>query len=123
MTTTEVRKASFTELQALTTRLITQAEALAGLVARPKLDATLGTGVWAFRVAFCGSFPLSTVVGIDPWELSLEMARQNVAVAGLASRITSPVAVRPVGRRGARAQSARRRPTRRTTCSARRGTG
>src|SRR5712691_6608335 len=40
MTTTEVRKASFTELQALTTRLITQAEALAALVARLKLDAT-----------------------------------------------------------------------------------
>ena len=39
MTTTEVRKAPFTELQALTTRLITQAEALAALVARLKLDA------------------------------------------------------------------------------------
>ncbi len=184
MTTTEVRKASFNELQALTTRLITQAEALAGLVARLKLDATgeegdpavtarldrvldllgatdlcanlaereratvighattmlrqamdliddpvrpggwyytdpkiiqgqgtssvivaqliagagigtenarildIGTGVGALAVAFCRVFPRSTVVGIDTWELSLELARQNVAAAGLGSRIT-----------------------------------
>src|SRR5712691_11488786 len=40
MTTTEVREASLNELQALTTRLITQAEALAALVAQLKLDAT-----------------------------------------------------------------------------------
>src|SRR5437867_3351220 len=184
MTTTEVRKAPFTELQALTMRLITQAEALAALVARLKLDATgergdpevaaqldrvvdligaadlcadldererttvighattmlrqamdliddpvrpggwyysdphiiqgqgassvivaqliagagigtenarildIGTGVGALAVAFCRAFPSSTVVGIDPWELSLELARRNVAAAGLASRIT-----------------------------------
>lgn len=184
MTTTQVRKASFNELQALTTRLITQAEALAALVARLRLDATgepgdpevtaqldrvvdligatdlctdldererttvighattmlrqamdliddpvrpggwyytdpqiiqgqgassvivaqliagagigrhdarildIGTGVGALAVAFCRAFPASTVVGIDPWELSLELARQKVAAAGLASRIT-----------------------------------
>lgn len=184
MTTTEVHKAPFSELQALTTRLITQAEALAALVARLKLDATgepgdpgvtaqldrvlhligatdlcanlddrertmvightttmlrqamdliddpvrpggwyytdpqivqgqgagsvivadliagsgigtenarildIGTGVGALAVAFCRAFPSSTVVGIDTWELSLELARQNVAVAGLGSRIT-----------------------------------
>jgi 2-polyprenyl-3-methyl-5-hydroxy-6-metoxy-1,4-benzoquinol methylase len=184
MTTTEVSKAPFTELQALTMRLITQAEALAALVARLKLDATgepgdpevtaqldrvvdlvgaaglcanldererttvighattmlrqameliddpvrsggwyytdlqiiqgqgassvivapliagagigaenarildIGTGVGALAVAFCRAFPRSTVVGLDPWELSLELARQNVAAAGLASRIT-----------------------------------
>ena len=28
------------------------------------------------------------MVGIDPWELSLELARQNVTAAGLGSRIT-----------------------------------
>ncbi len=184
MTTTDVGKASFTELQALTGRLITQAEALAGLVARLKLDASsepgdpavtaqldrvldligatdlcanlderqrttvighattmlrqamdliedpvrpggwyytdpqiiqgqgassmivaqliagagigtddarildIGTGVGALAVAFCRAFPCSAVVGIDTWELSLELARQNVAVAGLGSRIT-----------------------------------
>jgi 2-polyprenyl-3-methyl-5-hydroxy-6-metoxy-1,4-benzoquinol methylase len=184
MTTTEVRKESFIELQALTTRLITQAEALAALIARLELDATgepgdpavdaqldrvvdligatdlcaevsarervtvighattmlrqatdliddpvrpggwyytdpqiiqgqgassvivaeliaaagigtegarildIGTGVGALAVAFCAKFPGSTVVGIDPWELSLELARQNVTAAGLSSRIT-----------------------------------
>jgi 2-polyprenyl-3-methyl-5-hydroxy-6-metoxy-1,4-benzoquinol methylase len=184
MTTTEVHKASFNELLALTTRLITQAEALGALVARLKLDATgepgdpevtaqmdrvvgllgatelcanlderqrttaigyattllrqamdliedpvrpggwfytdpqiiqgqgagstivaqliagagigtpdarildVGTGVGALAVAFCRTFPDSTVVGIDPWELSLELARQNVAASGVGSRIT-----------------------------------
>lgn len=184
MTTTEVRKATFHEMQALTTRLITQAEVLAALVARLKLSATgepgdpevtaqldrvldligatdlcttldewerttvighvttmlrqamdliddpvrpggwyysdpqiiqgqgassvmvaqliagagigrhdarildIGTGVGALAVAFCRAFPSSTVVGIDPWELSLELAHQNVAAAGLGSRIT-----------------------------------
>jgi 2-polyprenyl-3-methyl-5-hydroxy-6-metoxy-1,4-benzoquinol methylase len=184
MTTTEVRAAPFNELQALTMRLITGAEALAALVARLKLEATgepgdpevtarldrvveligaahlraslnereratvighattmlrqaieliedpiraggwyytdlqilqgqgassaivaeliagagigrpdarildIGTGVGALAVAFCRTFPESTVVGIDTWPLSLELAQQNVAAAGLDSRIT-----------------------------------
>ena len=184
MTTTDVRKPTFNELLALTTRLQTQAEAQAALVARLKLDAAgergdpevaaqldrvvdvlgatelcssldereratvighattmlrqameliedplrpggwfytdsqiiqgqgasstvvaqlllgagigrsdarvldVGTGVGALAVAFCRAFPDSTVVGIDPWELSLELARQNVAASGFDSRIT-----------------------------------
>jgi 2-polyprenyl-3-methyl-5-hydroxy-6-metoxy-1,4-benzoquinol methylase len=184
MTTTEVRTSPFNELLALTTRLLTQTEALAALVARLKLDAArepgdpevtaqlhrvldvigasdlcanldererttvighattmlrqaieliddpirpggwfytdpqilqgqgassvivaqllsgagigrpdarildIGTGVGALAVAFCRTFPNATVVGIDPWELSLELARQNVAAARLGSRIT-----------------------------------
>jgi precorrin-6B methylase 2 len=184
MTTTEVRKSSFDELQALTMRLVTQAESLAALVARLKLDAAgepgdpevtaqldrvvdligathlctdldereratvvghastmlrqaidliddpvrpggwyytdpqilqgqgassviiaqliagagigdrdarildIGTGVGALAVAFCRTFHGSTVVGIDTWELSLELARQNVAAAGLGQHIT-----------------------------------
>jgi 2-polyprenyl-3-methyl-5-hydroxy-6-metoxy-1,4-benzoquinol methylase len=48
----------------------------------------IGTGVGALAVAFCRAFPGSTVVGIDRWELSLELARQTVDAAGLASRIT-----------------------------------
>jgi precorrin-6B methylase 2 len=183
MTTTEVRTSSFNELQAFTMRLVTEAEALAALVARLKLDATgesadpevaaqldrvvdligatdlcanleareratvvghattmlrqaieliedpvrpggwyytdpqilrgqgassvivaqlianagigrddarildIGAGVGALAVAFCRTFPDSTVVGLDTWELSLELARQNVAAAGLGSRI------------------------------------
>jgi 2-polyprenyl-3-methyl-5-hydroxy-6-metoxy-1,4-benzoquinol methylase len=184
MTTTEVRNAPLNELLALSQRLLTQAESLAALVARLKLDAAgergdpevaaqldrvihvigaaelcaslderermtvighattmlrqameliedplrpggwfytdpqiiqgqgasstvvaqliagagigtpdarildIGTGVGALAVAFCRTFPNSTVVGIDPWELSLELARQNVAAAGFDSRIT-----------------------------------
>jgi precorrin-6B methylase 2 len=184
MTTTEVRKTPFNELMALTTQLLTQAESLAVLVARLKLDAAgepgdpevtaqldrvldvvgasdlcanvdereratvighattwlrqameliddplrpggwfytdpqiiqgqgassvmvaqllagaglgtpdarildIGTGVGALAVALCRTFPNSTVVGIDPWELSLELARQNVTAAGFGSRIT-----------------------------------
>ena len=183
MTTTDVRTSSFNELQALTMRLVTEAESLAALVARLKLDAAgepgdpdvaaqldrivdvigatdlrarlgeqeratvighattmlrqaidliddplrpggwyytdsqvlqgqgassaiiaqlmagagigradarildIGTGVGALAVAFCRTFPDSTVVGVDTWELSLELARQNVAAAGLGSRI------------------------------------
>ena len=184
MTTTEVRQPSFNELLALTTRLLTQTESLAALVARLKLGAAgepgdpevtaqldrvidvmgaaelcanldereratvighattmvrqameliedplrpggwfytdaqiiqgqgassamwarilaeagigrpdarildIGTGAGALAVAFCRAFPEATVVGIDPWELSLELARQNVAVAGLGPRVT-----------------------------------
>ena len=184
MTTTEARRTSFNEMQALVMRLVTEAESLAALVARLKLDAAgergdpevtaqldrvmgligatdlcadleereratvighattmlrqaidliddpvrpggwyytdpqilqgqgassviiaqlvagagigthdarildIGTGVGALAVAFCRTFPCSTVVGIDTWELSLELARQNVAAAGLGSRIT-----------------------------------
>src|SRR3989442_1148996 len=183
MTTTEVRTSSFDKLQALTMRLVTEAESLAALVARLELDAAgepgdpevtaqldhvvdligatdlradldereratvighattmlrqaidliddpvrpggwyytdpqilhgqgassvivaqllagagigrrdarildIGTGVGALAVAFCRTFPDSTVVGIDTWELSLELARQRVAAAGLGSRI------------------------------------
>ena len=184
MTTTDVRTSSFNEIQALVMRLVTEAESLAALVARLKLDAAgepgdpdvaaqldrvvdaigatdlrarlgeqeratvighattmlrqaidliddplrpggwyytdpqilqgqgassaiiaqllggagigrpharildIGTGVGALAVAFCRTFPDSTVVGVDTWELSLELARQNVAAAGLGSRIT-----------------------------------
>src|SRR5439155_7055194 len=46
------------------------------------------TGVGALAIAFCRTFPASTVVGIDPWEPSLALARANVAAADLGSRIT-----------------------------------
>ena len=89
----------------MTQRLLTQAESHASLVALLKLDAAgepgdaavraqldrvldVGTGVGVLAVAFCRRFPNATVVGIDPRELSLEMARQNVAAAGFDSRIT-----------------------------------
>lgn len=48
----------------------------------------VGTGVAGLAIAFCSTFPESTVVGIDPWEPALSIAKQNVAEAGLGERIT-----------------------------------
>lgn len=48
----------------------------------------VGTGVGGLAIAFCRTFPDSTVVGVDPWEPALAIARENVAEAGLDERIT-----------------------------------
>jgi precorrin-6B methylase 2 len=48
----------------------------------------VGTGVGGIAIAFCRLHPSATVVGIDPWEPSLALARANVAGAGLEDRVT-----------------------------------
>jgi ubiquinone/menaquinone biosynthesis C-methylase UbiE len=48
----------------------------------------VGTGVAGLAVALCSTFPQATVVGLDPWEPALAIARENVAEAGLDGRIT-----------------------------------
>ena len=48
----------------------------------------VGTGVAGLAVALCSAFPSATVVGLDPWEPAIAIARENVANAGLESRIT-----------------------------------
>jgi len=48
----------------------------------------VGTGVAGLAVALCSTFPNATVVGLDPWEPALAIARENVAEAGLDGRIT-----------------------------------
>jgi predicted O-methyltransferase YrrM len=48
----------------------------------------VGTGVGLLAVAAANVWPATTVVGIDPWDASLERARANVAHAGLEERIT-----------------------------------
>ena len=48
----------------------------------------VGTGVAGLATAFCQVFREVTVVGIDPWPPSLEIARESVAAAGLEDRIT-----------------------------------
>ncbi|MCA1842613.1 MAG: methyltransferase domain-containing protein, partial [Actinobacteria bacterium] len=68
--------------------MVAQLLAGAGLGSPDARILDVGTGVGALAIAFCRTFPDSTVVGIDPWELSLELARQNVAAAGLDDRIT-----------------------------------
>jgi SAM-dependent methyltransferase len=48
----------------------------------------VGTGVGLLAVAAAGVWPSATIVGIDPWDASLERARANVSGAGLDDRIT-----------------------------------
>jgi precorrin-6B methylase 2 len=48
----------------------------------------VGTGVAGLAMAFCRTVPDATVVGIDPWGPALEIAREDVASAGLESRVT-----------------------------------
>ena len=48
----------------------------------------VGTGVGGLAVAFATRFPESTVVGVDPWEPALALARERVAAAGLDGRVT-----------------------------------
>jgi SAM-dependent methyltransferase len=48
----------------------------------------VGTGVGLLAVAAANVWPAATIVGIDPWEASLERARSNVARAALEKRIT-----------------------------------
>ncbi len=48
----------------------------------------VGTGVGLLAVSAANLWPSSTIVGIDPWEASLERARSNVSQAGLGDRIT-----------------------------------
>ena len=48
----------------------------------------VGTGVGLLAVTAASVWPDATIVGIDPWEPSLERARANVAGAGLDDRIT-----------------------------------
>jgi SAM-dependent methyltransferase len=47
----------------------------------------VGTGVGGLAIAVCRIWPALRVVGIDPWEPALALARENVAAAGLAARI------------------------------------
>jgi precorrin-6B methylase 2 len=63
-------------------------EGLEEALARPGaafLD--VGVGVAALSIAMCRLFPGLRAVGIDPWELALELARRNVAAAGLVDRV------------------------------------
>ena len=47
----------------------------------------VGTGVGALAIAMCQMWPQLRVVGIDPWKPALELAREQVAAAGLGARV------------------------------------
>ncbi|MCA1833449.1 MAG: methyltransferase domain-containing protein [Actinomycetota bacterium] len=73
--------------QGASTGIVAQLIAGAGIGKPDARILDVGTGVGALAVAFCRTFPGSTVVGIDPWEPSLGLARSNIAAADLGSRI------------------------------------
>jgi precorrin-6B methylase 2 len=47
----------------------------------------IGAGVAALSVAMCRMWPSLRVVGIDPWDRALELARAQVATSGFEDRI------------------------------------
>lgn len=47
----------------------------------------VGVGVAALSIAMCRQWPSLRVVGVDPWEPALALARQSVAAAGLEDRV------------------------------------
>jgi SAM-dependent methyltransferase len=47
----------------------------------------VGVGVGRLAIEMCGAFPALSVVGIDPWDYVLGLARRNVEAAGLTERI------------------------------------
>lgn len=47
----------------------------------------VGTGVGRLAIGMCEQFPALRVVGLDPFDTALELARRNVAEAGLTDRI------------------------------------
>lgn len=74
-----------TVLQRLLPRLEGVSERLGGAGAR-LLD--VGVGVAALAIELARAWPVLSVVGIDVWGPSLELARRNVSGAGLTGRIT-----------------------------------
>lgn len=69
---------------AIVARLISDS----GLGAADARILDVGTGVGGLAVALATTFPESTIVGVDPWEPALALARERVASAGLNGRIT-----------------------------------
>jgi SAM-dependent methyltransferase len=62
--------------------------AAAGLGTESSRILDVGTGVGGLAIALASQYPQSTIVGIDPWEPALALAREKVAAAGLEGRVT-----------------------------------
>lgn len=64
---------------------------LDGLLPRlESADATfldIGVGVGALSIGMARQWPLLRIVGIDPWEPALALARENIKAAGLTQRV------------------------------------
>ena len=76
------------QAQGSSSALVARLIADSGLGAADARILDVGTGVGGLAVAFATTFPESTIVGVDPWEPALALARERVASAGLNGRIT-----------------------------------
>jgi len=60
---------------------------LAEVLRQPGAFLDVGTGVGSLAIEAARSWPTSRVVGIDPWEPALTLARKNLAYSGVADRV------------------------------------
>ena len=67
--------------------LASQRPKLSAMLLRPGAVLDVGTGVGWLAIELARAWPALRVVGLDPWEPALALARQNVGVSGLADRI------------------------------------
>lgn len=76
------------EAQGSASAVVARLIADAGLGSAHARILDVGTGVGGLAVALAARFPGSTVVGIDPWEPALALARKKVSTAGVDGRVT-----------------------------------
>jgi len=67
--------------------LATQRPELSKVLRRPGAFLDVGTGVGWLAIEAARSWPALRVVGIDPWEPALTLARKNLAHSGLVERV------------------------------------
>jgi SAM-dependent methyltransferase len=67
--------------------MATQRPELGQMLQGPGVFLDVGTGVGWFAIEAARSWPALRVVGIDPWEPALTLARQNLAQSGIAERV------------------------------------
>jgi methylase of polypeptide subunit release factors len=60
---------------------------LSHVLRRPGAFLDVGTGVGELAIEAAGSWPALRIVGIDPWEPALTLARKNLAKSGLVERV------------------------------------
>jgi precorrin-6B methylase 2 len=60
---------------------------LSEVLVRPGAFLDVGTGVGAIAIEAARAWPALRVIGIDPWEPALTLARKNLAESGLAERV------------------------------------
>ena len=67
--------------------MATQRPELSEVLRRPGAFLDVGTGVGSIAIEAARSWPALRVVGIDPWEPALALARKNLAQSGLVERV------------------------------------